>query len=283
MANIRTFNDMSLLLKRQTRPIKVAVVCPRDASTQTALRRAELEGIVSPIKIDDEEPQEAARMAVEMVRKGEAEMIMKGLINTDVLLHDILNRETGLLPQGNVLTHVAVASIPAYHKLLFYTDAAVIPFPTQEQRIQQVRYISDVCRSTGIECPKIVLVHCSEKVDARHFPFTEGYQDIKAMALKGDFGHCIVDGPLDLKTSCSPHSMQVKGIQSPIEGDADALVFPDIESGNLFHKAITLFAGATTACMLQGACCPVVLPSRGDDAESKYYSLVLALLSLSNL
>ena len=105
-----------------------------------------------------------------------------------------------------------------------------------------------------------------------------GYGEIKEMAAQGAFGPCIIDGPLDLKTSCSKESMAVKHIDSPIAGDADALIFPDIEAGNLFYKTITLFCQARTAGVLQGPDVPVVLPSRGDSAESKYLSLCLACL-----
>lgn len=222
--------------------------------------------------------QEAAEKAVAMVKEGTVDLIMKGLISTDVVIRAILDKEKGILPAGNVLTHVTAASIPDYHKLLFFTDAAVIPYPTQEQRFMQIKYITQLCRQFGISQPKVALIHCSEKVNAKHFPFTAGYASLIEQAKAGDFGSCIVDGPLDLKVSCNLHSMQVKRINSPIQGSADALVFPDIEAGNLFYKTITLFAHGETACMLQGTQCPVVLPSRGDDVMSKFNSLALACL-----
>ena len=115
-------------------------------------------------------------------------------------------------------------------------------------------------------------------MDARHFPFTEGYPLIAEQARQGRFGPCIVDGPLDLKTSLSAESLHTKGIASPIEGEADALVFPDIESGNLFHKTISLFGHARIAAVLAGATAPVVLPSRSDSTASKFYSLALATI-----
>ena len=191
----------------------------------------------------------------------------------------ILNKETGLLPEGHILTHISVAEIPTYPKPLFVSDAAVIPYPTHEQRIAQVRYTVDICHRLGIRTPKIALIHCSEK-PSKKFPFVDGYADIKQMATEGAFGRCIVDGPLDVKSSCSSQALKAKGISSPLNGNADVLIMPDIEAGNAFYKSMTLFANARTAGMLCGAQCPVVVPSRGDSAEAKYNSILFALACL---
>ena len=231
---------------------------------------------VSFIPADDRD--EAARISVKLVRDGGADILMKGLINTDNLLHVVLNKETGILPRGHVLTHITAARLPEYEKLLFFSDSAVIPYPTQDQRIQQIRYMLYVCRALGIEEPKISLIHCTEKVNEKYFPFTVGYREIVGMAERGEFGRCIIDGPLDLKTSVSPESMRIKGIKSPIGGDADALIFPDIEAANVFYKSITLFLGVETAGVLQGTMAPVVLPSRSDSKLCKFYSLALAAI-----
>ena len=275
---IQSFEELTTHLKKRGAQKRVAVVCPDDESTRQALATAERHGIASPLLFRSDDPAEAAAQAVAAVRRGEADVLMKGFVNTDVLLHATLNKETGILPKGRVMTHIAVAQLPDYHKLLLFTDAAVIPYPTHEQRVAQVAYAAQFCHRLGIEEPRLSLIHCSEKVDAKHFPYTAGYGQIKEMAAQGAFGPCIVDGPLDLKTSCSPHSMAVKHINSPIAGDADALIFPDIEAGNLFYKTITLFCQARTAGVLQGSDVPVVLPSRGDSAEAKYLSLCLACL-----
>jgi phosphate butyryltransferase len=231
---------------------------------------------VSFIPADDRD--EAARISVKLVRDGGDDILMKGLINTDNLLHVVLNKETGILPRGHVLTHITAARLPEYKKLLFFSDSAVIPYPTQDQRIQQIRYMLYVCRALGIEEPKISLIHCTEKVNEKYFPFTVGYREIVGMAERGEFGRCIIDGPLDLKTSVSPESMRIKGIKSPIGGDADALIFPDIEAANVFYKSITLFLGVETAGVLQGTMAPVVLPSRSDSKLCKFYSLALAAI-----
>lgn len=293
---IRDFKQLILLLKERNMSKRVAVIWPEDEHSQEAITYAADEGFVKPIFICSEttqkhfenkkgyefiiasSPEDAARKGVTLVREGKADVIMKGFLNTDVLLKAILNKEEGILPKGTVLTHIAVAKIPNHHKLIFFTDAAVIPHPNDNQRREQVRYIVDFCHAFQIECPKVALIHCSEKVDERHFPYTGTFASLKTEAEEGVFGKCIVDGPLDLKTSCSEKALKVKQISSPLNGDADAIILPDIESGNLFYKAITLFCHAETAAILQGTLVPVVLPSRGDSIDSKFYSLALASL-----
>lgn len=276
---------------------RIAAVCPTDQSTQAALRRAAEEGIARPLcfgggdvaegfcqSIDGaeyrpaESPAEAARQAVAAVREGEASILMKGLVETADLLRAVLDKERGLLPEGRVLLHIAATEMPTYDKLLFFTDSAVIPYPTFEQRRAQVAEVSALCHAFGIDEPRISLIHCSEHASSK-FPHTLEYASLIEQARQGAFGRgVILDGPLDVRTSCDAVALKVKGIKSPIEGKADALVFPDIEAANVFYKTVTFFAKGTTAGILCGTSSPVVLPSRGDSAETKYYSLAMAAL-----
>ena len=279
MEIIRSFQQMRQRLGTKTSKHRLVAVCPTDEATQKALQTVSEEGLADVISINDSLPERAAEKAVALIRRGDADVLMKGLIGTDILLKAILNKTSGLLPEGNVMTHMAVAEIPSYHKLLYFTDAAVIPYPTQRQRIEQVRCAVDICQRTGILQPRIALIHCAEH-GGRQFPFVDGYQEICQMATEGKFGRCIVDGPIDVKSACSPKALKAKGITSAVEGDADVLVMPDIEAGNAFYKSMTLFAGARTAGMLCGTQCPVVVPSRGDSPEAKMNSIVFALSSL---
>ena len=301
METITNFEQLVAHLSQLGTRKRVAVVCASDDSTQYAVARALDEKFIDAIFVGSEEEvranpafaphadhvsfvaaddcDDAARKAVALVREGKADVLMKGLINTDNLLHAVLNKETGILPKGRVLTHITASILPNYPKFLFFTDAAVIPYPTHEQRVEQVRYVAKLCQSFGIESPKISLIHCSEKVDGKFFPFTERYAEIIESAKNGEFGPCVIDGPLDLKTSCCKESLEKKGISSPLEGEADALIFPDIEAGNVFYKTITLFAGAETAGMLAGTMAPVVLPSRSDSKICKFCSLALAAIN----
>lgn len=300
MDNIRSFQDLVAHLSGLGSKKRVAVVWAADDSTQHACLRALESGIIEATFVgcreaiesnaefdavrafvsivDAADPDDAAAKTVALVREGKADILMKGLINTDNLLRAVLNKETGILPKGNVLTHVTTAQIPGYDHLLLFTDAAVIPHPNREQRIEQVKYVVKMLRSMGVAQPKISLIHCTEKVNEKHFPYTVEYVELIEMAKNGEFGDCIIDGPLDLKTSCCFESLQKKGINSPLKGEADAVIFPDIVAGNVFYKTITLFAGAETAGLLQGAAAPVVIASRGDSTTSKFYSLAVAAI-----
>ena len=278
MQPIKTLNDMIVFLQQRGDRKRVAVVCANDASTRYAVEKGQEMGFIEPIYVDGDDKDECARRAVAMCKNGEADILMKGLINTDNLLRAILDKQNGILRPGRVLTHICMAEIPKYEKLLFFTDAAVIPIPSQAQRRQQIGYVNYVCHALGIEEPRISLIHCAEKVSEKTFPYTKDYLDIIALAQSGYFGRCIIDGPLDLKTSLDSVSLREKGIHSAIDGQADALIFPDIVAGNVFYKTLTLFGYTKTAGVLQGTQCCCVLPSRADSPESKYYSLALAAI-----
>lgn len=293
---IVSFKELiNLLLKRNIKK-RIAIVWPEEKHTQEAVILAVKKGFIDPILICSQsvankfstnnlfkcyvetDPIKAARKAVDLVRIGEAEAIMKGFVSTDILLKAILDKESGILPKETVMTHITVAEIPNYKRLLVFTDSAVIPFPTDKQREQQIKYVVEICHKFQIKEPKISLIHCSEKVDKRHFPYTEHYVILKEKCQKGEFGSCIIDGPLDLKTSCSLEALQYKLIKSPINGEANALIMPNIEAGNIFYKTITLFSKAETAAILQGPLVPIILTSRGDSITTKLNSLALATL-----
>lgn len=279
MNTVQTFSDIHQLVATANRRLRIVAVNATDEATSEALRQVEQNGLAEVINMTDTLPERSAEKAVALIRRGDADVLMKGLIGTDVLLRAVLNKVSGLLPEGKVLTHLSVAEIPTYPKLLFFTDVAVIPYPSQKQRTEQVRYATDICHRLGIREPRIALIHCAEH-GGRQFPFVDGYQDIKQMAVDGAFGKCLVDGPMDVKSACSAEALKAKGIQSVLNGEADVLVMPDIEAGNAFYKAMTLFAGARTAGILCGTQCPVVVPSRGDSIEAKYNSILFALACL---
>ncbi len=301
MEPIRNFTELTDHLKSLDSKKRVAVICPDDEATQYAVDRALRDGFATFILIGDSEkyagfingceapelietidvkqPVEAAKKAVELVRDGRADIIMKGIVNTDDLLRAILNKETGIMPQGQLLTHITAAQIPDYHKLLFMADVAVIPYPTLDQRIKMLRLDLDVIRRFGISRPKVALIHFTEKVNPK-FPNSVDYQTIVEMADKGEFGDAIVAGPMDVKTACDRHSAEIKHIASPVCGDADLVQFPNIESANTFYKAISFFGHADMAGTLLGPKAPVMLPSRSDSGLSKYYSLCLTVLAV---
>ncbi len=297
MQLIKNFDTLMAHLKAEnSQKSRVAVVCPHDDHTLEAIEAALAEGIATFTLfgkreamgevashpnievIEENAPDAAAALAVLAVREGRADVLMKGLINTDNYLRAILNKQQGILPPGNVLTHITAGEIPGYRKLLFFSDVAVIPSPTLEQRKAQVSYVANLCRSFGIEKPRLALIHCTEKTSPK-FPVTLDYQEIIAMASEGKFGDATVDGPMDVKVACDAESGAIKGIKSAIDGDADALIFPEIESGNAFYKTISCFCHSLNAGMLVGASAPVVLPSRSDSTRSKLCSLAMACLA----
>lgn len=301
MNTITTFDEMVRHLSTRGQKITIAVTCGYDDSTQTAVARALQSGFAravfvgdpAPVRTSDRlapfaplieyaespagDPAAAAALSVSLVREGRAGILMKGLIPTDVLLRAVLNKTTGLLPPGAVLTHLAVAQGAGLGRLLFFTDSAVIPYPTPEQRAAQVAYAISACRSFGIGCPRISLIHCSEHTSEK-FPHTLGYAALAGRAAAGEWGPAVVDGPLDVRTSIDPVALRTKGIESPVGGQADVLVFPDIEAGNTFYKTTTYLAGMDVAGILCGTSHPVILPSRGDSAASKFYSLAFAAM-----
>ena len=278
MDTIQNLDEMIGRLIAKGGKKRIGVICPRDESTRKAVEEAtSATGFAEAVVFDDDDVLVAAQQAVAAAREGKVDVLMKGTLNTDDLLRAVLNKETGILPKGRVLTHLTCAQIPSYDKLVFCSDVAVIPYPTAEQREEQLKYLLQLMRSMGVEEPRVGLINCTEKVNEKHFPVTVEYRQLVEKAATGAFGPCIVDGPLDLKTCFSPEALHKKGINSPLEGRADAIIFPDIQAGNVFYKTITCFSpGVETAAVLAGTQVPVVLPSRGDSPKNKLYSLALA-------
>lgn len=301
MNPIVNFKALPERLRSLGKRVTVAVASPADSHTEEVIERSIKEDFAQFILVAVDAKQaiaqrlasdypdhvkiiiatdddDAARLAVKEVREARADVLMKGSLNTDNLLRAVLNKEHGILVKGSVLTHIAVAEVPGMNRLMFFSDAAVIPFPTTEQLDAVTKYLSDTWRSiTGQECPRIALTHCTEKTSEK-FPITISYQEVKQYAAEGRYGNVCIDGPMDVKTACDAESGAIKGIASPVVGNADILIFPDIEAGNTFYKTLTYFAHATVTGMLAGTTAPVVVTSRADSADSKFYSLAVACL-----
>ncbi len=182
----------------------------------------------------------ASQEAVRMARNGEADIVMKGLVGSDIFLRAIMDKEKGLMLPDAVLSYVGAIEIPAYHKLLFITDPAVIPFPDLDQKNAMAGYAIEMARKFGVEKPKIALIGPSEKM-SRHFSSNTDYAIMCKMAERGQIKNCIMDGPIDLFLACDRKSVEIKGVATPINGDADILLFPSLESSNPFYKALDAF------------------------------------------
>ena len=225
--------------------------------------------------IDIPEVHLATLEAVRMVKSGEADILMKGLVTTDVLLRAILDKEKGILPLGKILTFVAAMEISTYHKLIFFTDPVVIPSPNLIQRTSMIKYAIQMAVKFGIPKPKIALIHATEVANPK-IQYMQDYLDIMQMWRNGVFGDVIMDGPLDIFLALDKERGSIKNVPTPVLGDADILIFPNFECANCFYKGLSLFAGAEMGGLLQGTEKPVVLTSRSESIDSKFYSIAMA-------
>ena len=216
--------------------------------------------------------------AVQMIRDGEADFLMKGLCSTDKFLRAILNKETGLLPPKGTLTHCTTLEIPSYHKLLFVGDVAVIPAPDFKQKQVIMECLVKTAKAVGVEKPKVAILAATEQVLTSQPASVEAAM-LSKMADRGQIKGCIADGPLALDVAIDMESAQIKGLVSPVAGDADCILFPNIESGNVFYKANSkLVPGVKQAGILVGAKVPCVLSSRADSIETKLNSIAIAAM-----
>lgn len=297
---IRTLQELEEKVLSGGRKHRIAVAWAQDTNTLLAIHRAVKNGFAEAYLIGNESEiiksckavgvdfrpfhiiasgneSQAAEDAVMMAKQGEADVVMKGLVGTDKFLKAVMNKEKGLMLPGAVLSYVCAVQIPSYHKLLFVTDTAVIPFPDLEQKIAMAGYAIEMARRFGIDKPRVALIGASEKM-SRHFESSVDYSVMCKMAERGQIKNCIMDGPLDIFLACDIKSLAIKGVESPVNGDADILLFPSLESSNPFYKGLMLFAGGELAGLIRGTVKPVVVMSRSESEQSKYYCIALSCL-----
>jgi phosphate butyryltransferase len=280
-------------------PKRVAIAAAANAETLAAARQAQTLGLAQCILIDagdkimrlsrahdidtadmtviDVDSHElAAKMAMHMAHAGDADVVMKGSLESALFLRAALDRENGLRT-GKLLTHVGIFEVPGFGRLLLITDAGVIVAPDIYQKMEIVQNGIDVARKLGIETPKVAILAAAELVDPK-IPSTVDAANLSKMAERGQIRGGIVDGPLALDNAISKDSAEVKGIRSEVAGEADVLVVPDIEAGNLLAKAIMYFAHSEMAGVVVGGCAPMVLTSRSDSLQTKLVSIALGIL-----
>ncbi|WP_223591488.1 phosphate butyryltransferase [Neobacillus bataviensis] len=221
----------------------------------------------------------AAELAVRAVFNKKADVLMKGNIPTSTLLKAVLNKEYGLRT-GNVLSHVAVFEIPGFDRFTIVTDAGMNITPDLEQKAQITKNAVSIAKSIGIEIPKVAPIAAVEVINPVMQPTLDAAA-LTVMNKRGQISGCIVDGPLALDNAVSELAAEHKGIQSEVAGKADILLVPTIEAGNILYKSLIYFAKAKVGAIIAGARAPIVLTSRADSAESKLYSLALALCCVS--
>ena len=225
------------------------------------------------------EPDEtkATKTAVSIINKGDGDLIMKGLVSTDKFMRAILDKEYGLMNPGAILSHVSILEPAKYHKLLIISDVAIIPNPELKEKIAIVNYLIKTARALGIEKPKVALLAATEQVLLK-MPACVDAAILSKMAERGHFKGALVDGPLALDVIFDKESAKIKNLNSQVAGDADCILFPNIESGNVFYKFHTKLSGGETGAVVAGARVPAILSSRGDSVQTKLYSIALGAM-----
>ncbi|WP_243293585.1 bifunctional enoyl-CoA hydratase/phosphate acetyltransferase [Geothrix mesophila] len=296
---INTLDDLLRAVKDRPRK-RLVVAWANDAHTLEAVNAAVEAGLVEAILVGDEPVMvkvcgeqgmakerfrmvhaatdtEAADKAVAMVRFGEADLLMKGLLSTEKYMKAILNKDQGLLDPGAILSHVTVMEHPGHPKLLIAGDVAVIPEPEFKEKVAILGYLVRTAKALGVETPKVAVLAASEQVQPKMRASAEAAL-LSKMADRGQIKGTLVDGPMALDGAIDPESARIKGMTGPVAGDADCLLFPNLEAGNTFYKAGTKLGGAEIAAVVAGARVPCVLSSRGDTAKTKLSSIALAAL-----
>ncbi|OQY38192.1 MAG: phosphate butyryltransferase [Candidatus Cloacimonetes bacterium 4572_65] len=227
--------------------------------------------------IDEKVDTVAASKAVAYINDGKGDLIMKGLLGTDKYMRALLNKKGGLMNKGAMLSHITVVEIPSYHKLLVVSDVAIIPLPELKQKVAITNNVIKTCKALDIDMPKISILASSETATEKIVANADA-AIISKMAERGQIKGALVDGPLSLDLSIDQEAVEIKKFVSPVAGDADGIVFPNIESGNVFYKTVTKLVKAELAAVVCGANVPAILSSRGDTEITKLYSIALAAL-----
>lgn len=298
---IQKMCDIYEVLKNNTRKKRIAVAYANDCHSIEAVYRAVKMELVEAVLIGDRDEIAkvcqaegydmsvfeiehetsdvgAAAKAVAMAREGVVDIIMKGLVSTDKYMRAILNKEKGLVASNAILSHVTVMECPNYHKLLVVSDVAVIPLPDLTQKIAMIKYVTSTAQALGVECPKIALIAPTEQV----LPKVQATVDAAILSKMAERNQIcashIVDGPMALDVAIDKEAAEIKKVKSVVAGDADCLVFPNLESGNVFYKTNTKICKSNQGAIMVGAKVPSVLSSRGDSVETKLNSIALAAL-----
>lgn len=279
-------------------PKKVALAAAAFAEGLQSVRMAKDKGIATAILVGDEaeiraaaqkggvdisdfemhhvaEPSEVAMAAVELVRSGQADIIMKGMLDSGEFLRAVLHKENGLRKPDTVLSTIAVVELKTLGRLVFLTDPGITTAPDLKTKAAMIRNAVDVAQRFGIEHPKVAALCASETVSEK-IPATVEAAKLAEMNRNGEISGCVVAGPISLDLALSPHAAEEKGYVHPVAGKADVLLAPDIEAANILYKSLALFAGIETGGVLSGTTHPVIFTSRADTAETKLNTVAFA-------
>lgn len=298
---ISGFQDLKSRL-RDLPPKPAVVAAAHDPHTLEAVFAAQKDGLIQPLLVgrkdeilsiaaglghtlspdqvaDAGSEEECARLSVALIREGKGQMLIKGLLQTGTLLKAVVNKESGIRA-SKVMSHVAILDVPSYHKLIFDTDGGMCISPDLEQKRHILKNAVDFCRFLGYDCPKVAVLCAVEAVNP-NMPETLDAAALKEEAARGDFGPCVVEGPISFDLATDGESARIKGYDSPVAGDADIFLCPSIVAGNLLGKALYDLAGGQMAGVVLGASVPITINSRGATAEEKYSSILICA-ALSN-
>ena len=285
---------------RTLQPVPTAVAHPCEASALAGALEAGALGLIVPILVgptakigevarragielgtarivDAPHSHASAAKAVELVRQGQAELLMKGSLHTDELLGAVVARETGLRTARRI-SHVFIMDVPTYHKVLVVTDAAINIAPTLEDKVDICQNAIDLAVSLGVDRPKVAILAAVETVTSK-MPSTIDAAALCKMAERGQITGGVLDGPLAFDNAISKEAAETKGIRSEVAGDPDILLVPDLEAGNILAKQLTFLARADSAGLVLGARVPIILTSRADSVRARIASCAVAMLS----
>jgi phosphotransacetylase len=285
---------------RSLEPVPTAVAYPCEETALSGAIEGGAKGLITPILVgpldkirevasahgielgkvrvvEAASSHEAAGKAVELVRKGEAEVLMKGSLHTDELLGAVVARETGLRT-GRRISHVFIMDVPTYHKVLVVTDAAINIAPALEDKVDICQNAIDLAQALGVAAPKVAILAAVETVNSK-MPATLDAAALCKMAERGQIKGGVLDGPLAFDNAISKEAAKVKGIRSEVAGDADILLAPDLEAGNILAKQLSFLANADSAGLVVGARVPIILTSRADSVRSRIASCAVAMMA----
>lgn len=277
-------------------PVPAVVAAAHDRHTLEAVFAAQQDGLIEPVLVgrreeilsiaqelgqplspgqivDAGDEADCAAKSVALIREGRGKLLIKGMLQTGALLKAVVNKDSGIRA-SQVMSHVAILDVPSYHKLLFITDGGMVIAPDLEQKRYILSNAAQFCQFLGYDQPKAAAL-CAVEVLNPHMPETADAAALKAESLRGDFGSCIVEGPISLDLATNKEAARIKGYESPVAGDADILLCPSIAAGNLLGKALYGLAGGQMAGVVLGATVPITINSRGATPEEKYSSILI--------
>ena len=298
---IKSLNEL-VEQARRTGKKRLAVAAADEVEILRAAEEARREGFAEPILVGDApsissacdkagleannytivdfpNARDAAQECCRMIRRGNADLIVKGAIKTGDFMKAILDKQDGLVA-NDLLSHVAVFEIPDFDRLLFVTDAAINIMPTLSEKAKIIQNAVNLAHNIGYEIPRVACLAAVEVVNADKMPDTVESAALSMMSIRGQLTGCLVDGPLALDVAISAQAAEIKGLKSPVAGRADILLAPEIVSANVLYKSLTCFAKAKVAAIVTGTIAPVILTSRADDHSTKFLSIAMGVAGI---